>query len=202
MSEEFQFDPNANYDQYDPNMGGSPTQPGSDFVTPGSPSEQSGDTLFQWTDEASQWFGAVQQAMNAGQPGTNVMTGKDIPGAEKISGAGNGTTTGTDSGDSFISKALNFAKDGIKWDDPKVQAAAMTVGMGALSGMGQRDLAEKKMAQDRELKERELKLLESSTAINQQKMANQQGLSSMKFKQPGLISGAFKPAPLVPISQR
>lgn len=144
----------------------------------------------------------VSQFMNAGQPGTNIMTGKDMPGADKVAAP---TNTGTDANVGGGGKSL---WQQIMSADPRVQAAMVTVGAGALSGAGAGYMTGKKQDDANKIAQQQVdinrQLAASQEALNKSKTS--QDLSKFKFQQPqGLINGAQKPwvpAPFVSPTRR
>lgn len=112
--------------------------------------------------------------------------------------AGKVVNTGSDSGWS-IGSALKKMWDGIKWEDPKVQAGAFTVGAGVVSGLGAGYFNNKKLEQEKELGQQRLDIERQLANTQSQKLANQ-NFSNMTFQPPkkGLI---YNPATVEPFSK-
>lgn len=163
--------------------------------TGGGTSAGSDDVLFTYVPD-------VSQVMNAGFSSVNAMTGQDIPGAEKVAAP---TNTGADMDIEKQSKGLMAL---FKWDDPRVQAAALTAGMGALSGAGTGYFASKKQEDANKIAQQQVdvnrQLAQSQEALNKSKTS--QDLSKFRFQQPrGLIDSTQKPwqpAPFVSPTRR
>lgn len=106
--------------------------------------------------------------------------------------------TGSDS-DWSIGKMLTKAWDGIKWEDPKVQASAFKIGSGVVAGLGAGYMGNKKLEQEKELAQQRMDIERQLANTQAAKMANQ-NFSSMTFNKPGkgLI---YSPATVEPVSK-
>ena len=176
-----------------------PTQDWSPGDPGGSMSAGSGDAIFTYVESVTPAMTsdtAIAQYMNVGFPSVNIETGQNMPGAP--------TVTGPEKEKSASKGILEAIMDA----DPRVQAAALTVGMGALSGMGAGYFTGKKQDEANKIAQQQVdvnrQLAQSQEALNKSKTS--QDLSGFRFNQPrGLIDSAakpFQPAPQLDVTKR
>jgi hypothetical protein len=161
-----------------------------------------GDTLYSLVDIAETLIAEeVAQFGNAGQPATNVMTGLDMPGANKVAAP---TNTGADANTGKNEKSI-FQRI---MESDRSMAAAITVGAGALKGLGEGYFTGKKQDEANKIAQQQVdinrQLAESQTALNKSKTS--QDLSKFRFNTPGgLIDSAqkpFQPASQIDVTKR
>ncbi len=181
------------------------TNPGPDdtdyspLENPSSPGDTGGDVFFTYVDAVTSSMAddqAIAQYMNVGFPSVNMTTGQNIPGAP--------TNTGVEANTGKNDKTLVQRI----MESDRALSAAITVGGGALSGLGAGYMAGKKQDDANKIAQQQIdinaRLATSQEALNKSK--TNQDLSGFRFNQPrGLIDSAQKPwqpAPQVDVTKR
>lgn len=174
--------------------------PSDSYWTP-DPSAEGGDTLYTYEPAAREIMSMTDAV--AGFVGANVGGGKYEMFAQPAP-----TPTGEESKAAAAATQSKSFWDRLMNADPRVQAAALTVGMGALSGLGAGYIAGKKQEEANKIAQGQLdvnrELAKSQEALNAAKTS--QNLGSLQFQQPaGIIGRAqqpWQPAPFVSPARR